>query len=41
MNRNEVNIDETFCIYNIVMNDMSDNKDRDPMTIEDCRQRND
>jgi len=34
-NRNEVSIDEAFA-YNIAMNVMSDNKDQEPMTVEDC-----
>jgi len=39
-NRNKVNIDEVFA-YNVAKDVISDNEDQEPMTIEDCRQRND
>ena len=39
-NRNKVNIDEVFA-YNVAKDVISDNDDQEPMTIEDCRQRND
>jgi len=39
-NRNKVNIDEVF-EYNVAKDVISDNDDQEPMTIEDCRQRND
>ena len=39
-NRNKANIDEVFA-YNVAKDVISDNDDQEPMTIEDCRQRND
>jgi len=39
-NRNKVNIDKTFA-YNVAKDVISDNEDQEPMTIENCRQRND
>ena len=39
-NWNKVNIDEAF-IYNVAIDVISDNEDQKPITIEDCRQRND
>jgi len=36
-NRHEVNVDDIFA-YNIALNVINDNEDRDPRSIKDCRQ---